>query len=229
MINFPEFQAVEIPSPRPFLWRVVEDAPTCLVDSIDGVTVASRRIVAYARPRLGQKSSSSTWSAPVPSGQWCRHANLNIVKFRLISASKMEVIAGNHLEVVDISPSSPVYTASSLLEMTKSEKVRWEIGNARQTKRRSGGGVDLTTSSPVISIGSQALKMSYAGKTIEADLVKSPFPVEIMLPPWEFSVLWEFAQSGNFSFMLGTTLRPCCFLRSDNGIFFLPFRATRVS
>lgn len=229
MINFPELQAVEIPAPRPFLWRVVEDAPTCLVDNRDGVTVASRRIVAYARPTLGQKSSSSTWSAPVPSGPWSRHAALNTVRFRPISASKMEVIAGNHLEIIDIPASSPVYTASSLLEMTKSEKVRWEIGNARRTKGRPSGGVDLTTSSPVISIGSQALKMSYAGETIEANLVKSPFPVEIMLPPWEFSVLWEFAQSGNFCFMLGTTLRPCCFLKNDNGVFFLPFRATRVS
>lgn len=214
-----------MPSGLTFLWEVVSAASVCLVDSKEGVTASCRRIVGYSAP-VNKTESTTPWSVPVSSGDWCLHARKNPVRFRPTSTSKVEVSAGSYVEKLDILLSSPVYTVTPLLQMTMSEKVFWEIGSIPPPGEVPTG-LDLSSSSPIISVTERFFRMSYGGKTLLAYLDSSPFTLDMVVPPWEFSVLWEFAKVGNFRFMTGTTQRPYCFLRSDSGVFFLPFKTGR--
>lgn len=211
-----------VPSKRDFLWRVVAASDYCLIDSSDGVTASVKRVVAYSKPS-SPHSPSSRWSAALSPGSWCVSAMSNSVKFQPLDGARMKISTPASSEEVRILPSATAPSARHLWELSVSEKIRWDIGLPKFPQLPSAD-LNLSVSSPLISVGVDFFEMRYGKNRAVAPVKNSPFPVKLMVPPWEFSILWEFVKYGNFCFLFSTKNRPCCLMRDDNAIFFLPFR-----
>lgn len=217
-----EMEKISISSGCDFLWRAAGEVHSVLVDSADGVSVAAGRLVAYALPQSA--SRSNRWSTSVRSGEWCSAVRgSSLVNFRLVDSSRLEISAESYSKMMPVPSPCPVYTAVPLLKMTAGEKVRWRIKKSVSDSPRHPSST-LEGLAPSICVGSGVLEMRSTEGSVLFEVEKSPFSMDISLPCWEFSVLQEFAQAGEFEIVMGTVTRPYCFMRKNSGVFFLPSR-----
>jgi len=222
-------EKISISSGCDFLWLAAREVDSVLVDSSDGVSVAAGRLVAYSLPDYMPLTSRPTrWSTSVRSGEWCSAARgASLVNFKIINSSQIEISAESYSEILHVPSPCPVYTAAPLLKMVAEEKVRWKIKKAIPTSPRhpkSRHDAHHDAHHPLIRINSELMEMRSTKESMLLEVEKSPFSMDIALPPWEFSVLLEYAQAGEFELVMGTVSRPYCFMRKNNGVFFLPFR-----
>jgi len=233
MVGEESTSRILVPAAQKFLWTHVSKSPSCLIDTCEGIVVASGKILSFADP-LPQTGSihANRWSACLSSGNWCLEvltipfrSKGQTVCFKPMNRKEIEVSFGSVREIALIAPHAPAYSAKGLRQTALADKIKWEISGVKKIERQRKSVESWT---PVVKIGEKTMEMRLGNQLAEAKILKSPFPISIEIAPEDYSILWDFVLQGDsFSFSMGTAHRPCGFLRGDSGVFFLPLRKSK--